>query len=176
MNNPSLDMERVKALDQQLAESVIQCKRHNIFVHVDSINSKQTVAFCSVDQLRRGLFWRERPSHYLSWQAEVALAPLRRYGITPLITVQYKRSGGEDTPPVGTTSSSSMERKKVNPNRSGADKTRVHDPADPFGWRHALSLSGGPILKSTGTRVTAKSIGRLSEEMPMHTASNLAQR
>lgn len=140
MNNPSLDMERLKALDQQLAESVVQCKRHNILVHVESINSKQSVAFCSVAQRRRGLFWRERPSHYLAWQAEMALAPLRRHGITPLIAVQDKRLAR---------------------NGPSADKKPLHDPADPFGWRYALSLSGGPMLKGTGTGVTPRPIGRI---------------
>ena len=136
-------MEPVKTLDQQLADNAANCDRYNIIVRVDRVNSKRNVAFCSVEQRHRGLFRRDRPSHYLAWQAEMALAPLRHNGITPLITVQEKSLGNPNSSPVRATPPSFMSRVRGLWNRPGASKSRVPVPVDPFGWRMAMNGCGG---------------------------------
>ena len=148
MTQLSSNVERAKALGQHLAANATQCNRHNIVVRVDWINADHSVAFCSVEQLHRGLFRRDRSTNYLVWQAERALAPLKDLGITPLISVQHKSLGNLSIPPARTPSPSFMDWIRELWNRLGSPMSRegfslMPVTVDPFGWRRAMNGSGG---------------------------------
>ncbi|MBZ0206628.1 MAG: hypothetical protein K8H89_09905 [Flavobacteriales bacterium] len=140
--------ERATALGKLLAKNAAQCKHANIVVRVDRINADQSVAFCSVEQLHRGLFRRDRSTDHLVWQAERALAPLRGHGLTPLINVQHRSLRNASTPATPTASPSLMDWIRDLWGKLGRPMSREgFSPApvaqDPFGWRRAMIASGG---------------------------------
>jgi hypothetical protein len=82
--------ERTEAIHRHLALNAAACIRHNIIVHVDSINASQTVAICSVEQRNKGLLRRTYSVQELIWRTEQALAPLTGLGVVPLINVRHE--------------------------------------------------------------------------------------
>lgn len=144
MNTTPSKSECALAPGQHLAENASVCVRNNIVVRVDRINSKQSVAFCSVEQRHRGPFRRSRSTSYLLRNAEKALAPLRGLGITPLITVQHRSLKNLSTPTVRAGSPSFMDWIRDLWGRSGSPMSRegfslMPVAIDPFGWRQAMN-------------------------------------
>ncbi len=72
---------------RHLETNASACSGRNISIRVDSVNEDRTVAYCSVEQRRRGLLRRTYTQPELVWRAEQALAPLNGLGLLPLINV-----------------------------------------------------------------------------------------
>ena len=139
--------ERSEAFGRLLAENAALCARQNIVVRVDRINADHSVAYCSVEQLHRGSFRRERSMDQLIGQAERALAPLRARGMLPLLSVQHKSLKNLSAPPARTVASSFMDRVRALWGRLGSPLAREGFSLtplghDPFGWRRAMNGSG----------------------------------
>ncbi|MEO8069182.1 MAG: hypothetical protein ABI599_15900 [Flavobacteriales bacterium] len=145
MTNELNDIQRTRALSRHLNANEKECIESNIIVRVNRISAEHTIAFCSVEQRRTGLLRRTCTVHELIRRAEKALAPLVGMGIVPLITVRHKSLFNI------TTKTARASRMPVDwipnlwhwlghPVGNRVFRT-VPVPRDPFGWRHALSIS-----------------------------------
>jgi|GEM_PF-1695874 len=154
MTTATTSTHHVQARDRHLSENEAECIKHNIIVHVDSINADQSVAFCSVEQRHAGLFRRTLTVHELIWRAEQALAPLIGAGIVPLVTVRHKSllNAGAAQPHQG--QRSLMDRISELLKWLGLPMWRegfgtVALVNDPFGWRRAMTASNRKCSKAT---------------------------
>ena len=126
-------------IQRHLRENASECLKHNVRVHVERIDLKKRVAFCTVQQLHVGALRRYRSNDELVWRAEQALSPLLDLGISPLITV---RQPGKAAPTA-----------KALDHRQWSFAAILHllgwplvhksftplpTVRDPFGWRQAL--------------------------------------
>lgn len=128
-----------------LSRNAESCVRKNIRVHVENINSGQTVAMCTAEQRAFGLFKRELHPSDLVQEAERALAPLRGVGITPLIVVRHTllhnstgNGDGVKTFPLPGFWGRIGHRLRAYMYKARVPRTQTMDP---FGWRRAMSGS-----------------------------------
>ena len=148
MTRTPSNTQRAKVLGNHLAENAADCRRNNVLVRVDEINTAQSVAFCSVEQLHHGFLRRNVPVARLLWKAEQALAPLTGLGIVPMISVRHKSLLNQSKPPARKMSPSLMDWIRDLWERLGSPWSRegfsvLPVTHDPFGWRKAMHGSGG---------------------------------
>jgi len=149
MRKAPTNVERAQALHRHLSDNESDCIKRNIIVNVTSINAAQSVAYCSVEQRKSGVFRRALPVAELLWRAEQALAPLIGLGIVPLLTVRHRslsntlilrrrestRSPMDWIPDLLTWLGYPLSREGF------SVVPVVHDP---FGWRRAMHSSDRP--------------------------------
>src|SRR5688572_9008324 len=143
MINEAPNVQRARALHRHLSENESDLIRRNIVVRVDSINTGQNVALCTVEQRITGLLRRTYSPPELVWRAEQALAPLIGLGIMPLITVRHPALQNAKGTAQRATGRSLMDwvpnvwswlGYPLAPRGFGA----VRLDHDPFGWRGAM--------------------------------------
>lgn len=143
MTNEVNNSERTKVLCRHLSSNERECISSNIAVRVDRINKHHSIAFCSVEQRRSGLFQRKCSVHELIQRAEQALAPMVGMGIVPLITVRHA-SLSNCTSATDRARRSFMDRIKdlwhywSGQRPAHARLSVIPITTDPFGWRSAM--------------------------------------